>query len=160
MLTYAGDEMSLTPDAERVLTDLMTLGAVPTSGHRNVAGQARAMAVNVALNRAWIGQTYIHGAALQTLIDAHPEWVTAERIGEGLYQAMILDPALARGISHHLMLPCPCFDLSPESATYDVRLRIEDYQNEGVITKVLYREGSLDKAHVEVAMLPEIKVEP
>jgi hypothetical protein len=78
-------EWGLTADAQRVLDDLMSLGAVPTSGHRNVAGQARAMAVNVAQQRDFIGRTYLHGAELQGLIDAHPEWVTAERIGEELY---------------------------------------------------------------------------
>lgn len=151
------DEMCLTADAERVCADLVSLGAVPTSGHRSIAGQARAMAVNVAQKRAFIGQVYKRGAALQKLVDAHPEWVTATRLGEGLFQAMTLDPELAKGISHHLLYPCPCFDLAvPVPAA--VKARIAEYQREGVITQVLWKEGGLDKCHVEVMPLPEIKV--
>ena len=157
MLTCAGDEMCLTADAERVCADLVALGAVATSGHRSVAGQAHAMAVNVAQNRKWIGQTYRHGAELQALVDAHPEWVSARDIGEGLYLAMTFDGAHAGGLSHHLLLPCPCFDLDPESVTDRVRVRIEDYQREGVIVQVLWREGGLKKCHIEVAALPDVK---
>ena len=152
------DDMALTADAKLVLDDLVSLGAVPTSGHRSVAGQARAMAVNAAINRQFIGQTYKRGAALQRLVDEHPEWVTATRLGEGLFQAMTLDPALANGLSHHLIYPCPCFDLDPDSVTEAVRLRIEDYQREGVITQVLYREGGLLRCHIEVGPLPAVKV--
>lgn len=151
-------DLSLTADAATVLTDLMTLGAVPTSGHRTIAGQAHAMAVNVAQNRAWIGQTYRHGAGLQQLVDAHPEWVTPAMIGEELYREMTLNPDVARGLSHHLLLPCPCFDLDPESVTEKVRLRIEDYQREGVIIRVLWIEGGLKKCHIEVMALPNNKV--
>jgi hypothetical protein len=158
MKTRDGDEMSLTPDAERVCADLVRLAAVPTSGHRTVAGQAHAMAVNVAVNRAWIGQTYRHGAELQKLVDAHPEWVTVRDIGEGLYLAMMHDGLLPAQLSHHLSLPCRCFDLSPESVTEAVRRRIEDYQREGVIAQVLWIEGGLKKCHIEVAALPVNKI--
>lgn len=158
MLTRDGDEMSLTPDAENVCADLVRLGAVPTSGHRTVAGQAHAMSVSVVQNRDWIGQTYRHGAALQGLITAHPEWITAERIGEELYRAMMLD-GMGKDISHHLLLPCPCFDLSPSSLNDEIRARIKMYQFEGVITQVLYKEGGVPKCHVECQELPINKVE-
>ena len=151
-------DMGLTADASLVCTDLVRLGAVPTSGHRSVAGQARAMAVNVAKNRDWIGQTYRRGAYFQALVDQHPEWVTATRIGEGLYQDMTLHPELVKGLSHHLMLPSPCFDLDPESVNDGVRGQIEAYQQEGVITKVLWVEGGIRKTHIEVGHLPTIKV--
>ena len=158
MRDFDGDDMLLTPDAERVCSDLVSFGAVATSGHRSVAGQARAMAVNVSEKRDFIGLTYRHGRPLQLLVDAHPEWQTAERIGEELYREMTLHPELARGLSHHCQHPCPCFDLDPDSITERVRLRIEDYQREGVITQVLWREGGLKKCHVEVAALEDVKV--
>ena len=156
MVTRDGQEMSLTPDAATVLADLLSLGVIPTSGHRTVAGQARAMAVNVAMNRQWIGQTYRHGAALQALVDAHPESTTEADIGDMLFKAMTHD-GLGKGISHHLLLPCPCFDLDPDSVTESARLRIEDYQREGVIMQVIWREGGLKKCHIEVAALPDNK---
>ena len=151
-------DFCLTADAKLVLDDLVSRGAVPTSGHRSIAGQARAMAVNTALNRQFIGQTYKRGAALQRLVDEHPEWVTATRLGEGLFQAMTLDPELAKGLSHHLIYPCPCFDLDVP-VNEDVKARIEEYQREGVITRVLWKEGGMDKCHVECSALPAIKVE-
>ena len=122
-----------------------------------MAGQAHAMAVNTVQQRDWIGRTYRHGAALQALVDAHPEWATVEILGEELFKAMVHD-GLAAGISHHLCLPCSVFDLSPESVTDAVRLRIEDYQREGVIAQVLWREGGLKKCHIEVAALPDNKI--
>ena len=161
--------LGLTADAQRVLDDLMTLGAVPTSGHRSVAGQARAMAVNIVkvtydadgnavLHRDFIGRTYKHGRPLQTLIDAHPEWVTVAKIGEELYREMGRVPELAKGLSHHLEYPCPCFDLDPKSITAPIRTRIAGYMAEGVITKILWEEGGLPKCHVECAVsLPDIK---
>ena len=150
-------EWGLTADAQRVLDDLMTLGAVPTSGHRSVAGQARAMAVNVAVNRDFIQRTYKRGAALQQLVDAHPEWVTAEHIGEELYREMMLKPELAKGLSHHLEYPCSVFDLDPQSMNAPLRTRIAGYMAEGVITKVLWAEAGIPKCHVEVASLSDIK---
>ena len=150
-------EWGLTADAQRVLDDLMTLGAVPTSGHRSVAGQARAMAVNVAVNRDFIKRTYKRGAALQQLVDANPEWVTAEKIGEELYREMTMHPELAKGLSHHLEYPCSVFDLDPRSMNAPLRTRIAGYMAEGVITKVLWEEGGLPKVHVEVASLPDVK---
>jgi hypothetical protein len=40
-----------------------------------------------------------------------------------------------------------------------VKAQIAAYQREGVITKVLWREGGLPKCHVEVAELPVNKAE-
>lgn len=158
MTTHDGQEMSLTPDAELVCADLVRLGAVPTSGHRNIAGQARAMAVNTAQRRDFIGKTYLHGAELQALVDAHPEWVTVERLGEELYRAMMID-GMGQNISHHLQLPCHCFDLAPSSLNDEIRARIKMYQFEQVITKVLWREGGLLRCHIEVSPLPVNKID-
>ena len=152
-------DLHLTPDAESVAADLVALGAVVTSGHRSVAGQARAMAVNVALKRDWIIQTYRHGAALQQLVNEHPEWQTSTRIGEGLYQEMTLHPEMTKDLSHHLQYPCPCFDLDPDSINDSVRAMILAYQQEGVVTQVLWKEGGLPKCHIETAPLRNVKVE-
>ena len=54
-----------------------------TSGRRNKADQARAMASNVAKNRQWIVQTYKASALrarCQQWVDEHPEKVSAADI--------------------------------------------------------------------------------
>ena len=158
MIDTHDHDLHLTPDAEAVAEELVALGAIVTSGHRSVAGQARAMAVNVAQNRDWIGQVYRHGAALQLLVFHHPEWVTSARIGEELYKEMILHPELTKDLSHHLQYPCPCFDLDPDTVNDQVKAMILAYQQEQVITQVLWKEGGFPKCHIEVGHLRNVKV--
>jgi peptidoglycan hydrolase-like protein with peptidoglycan-binding domain len=58
-----------------------------TSGRRDAAGQAWAMAGNVVKSRAWIGQTYARNPvsiAAQAWVDAHPEARTQQAIADGL----------------------------------------------------------------------------
>jgi len=57
-----------------------------TSGRRNVADQARAMAGNVVRNRQWIAQTYKFGPLrelCQAWVKGHPEKKTAAEIERG-----------------------------------------------------------------------------
>jgi peptidoglycan hydrolase-like protein with peptidoglycan-binding domain len=58
-----------------------------TSGRRDAAGQAWAMAGNVVRSRPWIGQTYARNPvsiAAQAWVDAHPEARTQQAIADGL----------------------------------------------------------------------------
>jgi hypothetical protein len=61
--------------------------AVFTSGRRDPARQASAMAGNVVRNRRWIAQTYAANpvsAAAQAWVDDHPEARTQQAIADGL----------------------------------------------------------------------------
>lgn len=164
MLTMAGREMFLSADAEVVAKDLADLGAKFTSGYRDLSGQAYAMAVAVIEKPHWIGDTYKHGAKLQELVNAHPEWHSVEEIASGLYSYLITAPlAEVKMLSHHLIQPCNCFDILPMLGkdTYQgdvIKARISRWHGEGVIKQVLWKEGGLDRWHVEVADLPQIKV--
>jgi hypothetical protein len=66
--------------------------AVMTSGRREIADQARAMARNVAENRRWIARTYKYplckvARALQLWVDAHAK-ATEEQIREAFVMVM------------------------------------------------------------------------
>lgn len=158
MIDLDGQELGLTTDAERVAGTLVEVGARITSGHRHLARQAQAMAVNVLQNRQWVGQTYRRGAGIQALIDAHPEWTTPQELSQQIFFYLSDHPDETAAISHHLRFPCPVFDVDPASANPKVVALIGDYQREGLITKVLWKEGGLNKCHVEVMPLPENKV--
>ena len=86
-----------------------------TSGRRNKADQARAMASNVAKNRQWIVQTY-KASALRTQcqqwVDQHPEQVTQADIAAGLLSVFDgADDAVLGGFSKHLS--GEAFDVQP-----------------------------------------------
>lgn len=162
MKTITGSEMFLTADAEHVAQDLEVLGAAFTSGHRDLRGQAHAMAGNVVRNRQWIGQTYLHGRFLQQLVDCHPDWVEADALEAGLYD--YLEDATAEkvgALSHHLLLPCPCMDIQPrfDETGEALKARILQWQTEGIVRQVFWKEGGLDRWHIEVAALPNNKLE-
>lgn len=61
-----------------------------TSGRRDVAQQAHAMAGNIVSldDRQWIGKTYLAGAVLQQWVDDHPEAGTIDQITAGLQETM------------------------------------------------------------------------
>lgn len=140
-------EMYLTPDAEAAAEILAQLGARFTSGHRDMVRQAHAMAVNTSLNRKWVGATYRRGGPVQLWIDQHPDVVTVEALTEGIYQVIAALPG-DQQISHHLRMPCPCFDIEPRTDTTGERIyqAIRTLPN---LTKFLEREGGLLRWHVE-----------
>jgi hypothetical protein len=72
-----------------------------TSGRRDKAGQARAMASNVVRNRQWIVETYRDTAAAcacQEWVNDHPEATSQSAIGAGLLDVpnSLTDTELAR----------------------------------------------------------------
>ena len=75
--TKAIESLALTPAAKAAAYELKRLhpGVVFTSGRRDKAAQAHAMASNVIRNRKWIVQTYKESevqAACQKWVDEHP----------------------------------------------------------------------------------------
>ena len=87
-----------------------------TSGRRDLAGQASAMAGNVVYNRQWIVQTYAANpvsAAAQAWVNAHPEARTKEAIAAGLLGVFnTFSPRDLGRLSHHLS--GLAFDVKPE----------------------------------------------
>lgn len=77
-----------------------------TSGRRDAARQASAMAGNVVRNRRWIAQTYASNpvsAAAQAWVDAHPEARTQQAIADGLLNVFrMFSPQDLGRLSHHL----------------------------------------------------------
>jgi len=77
-----------------------------TSGRRDAARQASAMAGNVVRNRRWIAQTYATNpvsAASQAWVDAHPEARTQQAIADGLLSVFkTFSPRDLGRLSHHL----------------------------------------------------------
>jgi hypothetical protein len=85
-----------------------------TSGRRNVAQQAHAMAANIVSlhDRKWIGKTYLAGAVLQKWVDDHPNAVTIDQITAGLQETMsAMAEADLLKISRHLT--GRAFDIRP-----------------------------------------------
>jgi hypothetical protein len=142
-----GNYLYLTATAEAAARILADLGAQFTSGHRDLRQQAHAMAVNVALQRDWVGVTYAHGSQVQAWIDGNPEVVTIPDLAEGIYRVIAALPP-GQQISHHLLMPCPCFDVQPRQDKIGVLILQTIPTLEG-LTKFLEKEGHLTRWHCE-----------
>jgi hypothetical protein len=94
-------------------------GAVITSGLRDLAAQAHAMASNVPANRQWITQTYASDAAkgpLQAWVDANPDATDVDSIAAGLLSVLQgYDAATLHALSWHLT--GDAFDVQPSNDT-------------------------------------------
>ncbi len=89
-----------------------------TSGRRDLAGQALAMAGNVVKTRDYVNRTYAASAAskaCQKWIDDHPEATTKADIGAGLLETLKSLGSKAGQISKHLT--GDAFDVRPVSKT-------------------------------------------
>lgn len=119
-----------------------------TSGSRDLAEQARAMAGNVVLNRNWIKETYAKGdacTACQKWVDDNPEAKTKADIAAGLQKTLEGLGKKAGQISKHLT--GDAFDVQP--VTKDaaaIKKAIKDLPG---CTKFLEREGGLVRWHAE-----------
>lgn len=86
-----------------------------TSGRRNIADQARAMAPNIVKNRKWIKETYAdtpQRAALQAWVDGNPQAKDASTIASGLEGVMkSWTTEQQRNFSRHIV--GDAFDLAP-----------------------------------------------
>ncbi|HUI83690.1 MAG TPA: hypothetical protein VL240_05675 [Candidatus Binatia bacterium] len=126
-------------------------GVVFTSGRRNRAEQASAMASNVVLHRNWIKETYIDSDAIracQRWVDQHPEKKSRSDIAAGLTAVLdsLTDAQLSQ-VSKHLS--GDAFDVQPVShngAAIKQMLRELTQKTGG---KFLAEEGGLLRWHAQ-----------
>jgi hypothetical protein len=134
--------------AEKLLLDFSDV--VFTSGRRDVAQQASAMAGNVVHNRNWIAETYVPSPerdSLQGWVDANPEATAKDSIAAGLAGIMSLwTDDQKRKLSRHFS--GQAFDVQPMSGTRgdDVKAAIKHLPN---IRKFLENEGGLIIWHAD-----------
>ena len=120
-----------------------------TSGRRNKADQARAMASNVVNNRKWIEETYATGTvsnACQKWVDDNPNEKTQEAIAAGLLSVMnaAADADLAK-LSRHLS--GDAFDVQPVEADAEaIKKTIRGLEG---LNKFLDKEGGLARWHAQ-----------
>ena len=145
------ESLALMPAARAAAYELKRLhpGVVFTSGRRDKAAQARAMASNVVRNRKWIVQTYkesVVRAACQKWVDEHPEAATQEQIQAGLLSVFnSLAPDQLGRLSKHLA--GNAFDVQPvEKDAAAIKQSIRGLQG---LELFLDREGGLDRWHAE-----------
>jgi len=121
-----------------------------TSGKRDLADQARAMAENVAQDksRAWIKNTYASSAAskaCQKWVDDNPDAKTADAIAKGLLATLKSLGDKAGQISKHLT--GDAFDVQPVSKNAsEIKAAIKKLPG---CTKFLEKEGGLVRWHAE-----------
>ena len=120
-----------------------------TSGRRNKADQARAMASNVVHNRNWIEDTYAPSTvskACQKWVDGHPDAKTQEEIAAGLLSVLDVatDAHLAR-LSRHLS--GDAFDVQPvETDAAAIKKTIRGLKGLDIF---LEKEGGLIRWHAQ-----------
>ncbi len=120
-----------------------------TSGRRDKADQARAMASNVVKNRNWIAQTYKPtpvSAACQKWVDSNPQAKSADVIKAGLLSVLnqFGDPELRR-LSKHLS--GDAFDVQP--VTQNAEQIKADIKALVGLDKFLDKEGGLIRWHAQ-----------
>jgi hypothetical protein len=119
-----------------------------TSGRRDLADQARAMAGNVVTKRDWIKKTYMSNdasKACQKWVDDHPDAKTQKEIAEGLLATLKSLGAKAGQISKHLT--GDAFDVQP--VTKDAAAIKDTIRKLPGATKFLEKEGGLVRWHVQ-----------
>jgi hypothetical protein len=120
-----------------------------TSGRRNKADQARAMAGNVVTNRKWIQQTYRDNRAsreCQEWVDTHPTATARDAIAAGLLSVLNNLPDIEVGrLSKHLS--GEAFDVQPvELNAEGIKTTIRGLPG---LTLFLDREGGLIRWHAQ-----------
>ncbi len=150
------DQMRLNPVARAGAVTLLSRcpSVVFTSGRRDRWKQAEVMAQNSALNRRWVGSTYLHAAAFQTWLDLHQEARTVEQIAHGFYTLMAsMSDAELGAVSKHLggnafdVLPMVMdFAGTPTEAGHNV---IEVVRSLDGLEKFLTKEGGLVRWHCQ-----------
>lgn len=120
-----------------------------TSGRRDKAQQASAMASNVVQNRRWIEETYVDSSLrkkCQEWVDDNPDAVTQDAIAEGLLSVFdSVDNTELSSISKHLS--GEAFDVQPVDKDADkIKATIRGLAG---LTKFLDTEGGLVRWHVQ-----------
>jgi len=120
-----------------------------TSGRRDKAEQASAMASNVVVNRNWIKETYVTSTAstnCQKWVDDHKDKKAKNEIAEGLKEVLdkLSDAQLAQ-LSKHLS--GDAFDVQPvEKDAGEIKATLNSLPGK---TKFLEKEGGLVRWHVQ-----------
>lgn len=144
--------LNLSPTAKKAAEQLLKeypKDIVFTSGRRDLAGQARAMAGNVVKNRNWIGETYRANEASKTCqkwVDDHPEAKTQKEIAAGLLETFNQLGPKAGQISRHLT--GDAFDIEPvkdKDKADAIKKSIKELPG---LKQFLDREGGLEIWHV------------
>jgi hypothetical protein len=119
-----------------------------TSGRRNVAEQAHAMASNIVSgkDRKWIEKTYASAAALQKWVDDNPKATTVDEISKGLEDTMNgMSSADLGKVSKHLS--GEAFDVQPQKTDADaIKKSIKALSG---LSKFLEKEGGLVRWHAQ-----------
>ncbi len=122
-----------------------------TSGRRDKAAQASAMASNVVQNRNWIKQTYIDSDAIracQQWVDDNPDKVTRADIAAGL--EAVLDGLTDAQLSHvSKHLSGDAFDVQPVTENADAIKQMLRTLTQQAGGKFLDKEGGLLRWHAQ-----------
>jgi hypothetical protein len=145
------ESLHLSPAAKKAAQQLLKQfpDIVFTSGRRDLAGQAHAMAGNVVKKRDWIGKTYSKNeasVACQKWVDDHPEAKTQKEIAAGLLSTLQELGPKAGKISRHLT--GDAFDIRPvkdEAKADAIKKAIEELPG---VKQFLDHEGGLEIWHV------------
>lgn len=119
-----------------------------TSGRRDVAEQAHAMASNIVngKDREWIEKTYASAAPLQKWVNDNPKATTVDDIAKGLEETMNGMPESKLGqVSKHLS--GEAFDVQPQDKDADAIKK--DIKALSGLTKFLDQEGGLVRWHAQ-----------
>jgi hypothetical protein len=146
----AVEALDLAPAAKAAALALHTAHPeiVFTSGRRDVAEQAHAMASNIVSshNRKWIEQTYASATALQKWVDDNPAATTVDQLAAGLKGVLdSMSDADRRKVSKHLS--GDAFDVQPQ--TKDAEKIKQDIRALPGLTRFLDHEGGLDRWHAQ-----------
>jgi hypothetical protein len=145
------DSLKLSPKAKKGAELLLKEypDIVFTSGRRDLAEQARAMAGNVAKKRDWIEKTYKSNEAskaCQKWVDDHPDAKTQKEIAAGLLETLKALGPKAGQMSRHLS--GDAFDIQPvkdKDKAAAIKKSIKELPD---MKQFLDKEGGLEIWHV------------
>src|SRR4051812_9413042 len=149
MVSRSIESLKLSPKAKKAAEQLLKEypDIVFTSGRRDLAGQAHAMAGNVVKKRDWIEKTYASNEAskaCQKWVDDHLEAKTQNQIAAGLLVTLKGLGPKAGQISRHLT--GDAFDVQPVKKNPDgVKKSIKELPG---VKQFLEHEGGLEIWHI------------
>lgn len=129
-----------------------------TSGRRDLAEQAHAMAVNLAQSRNWLSSTYAPSPvkdACQAWLDGNSEVCDVPLIAAGLLGVLEgFTPEMLRHLSWHLS--GDAFDVQPipeDGPTQCLAQLVADHVAAGGQAKLLTSEGGLIRWHAQFSLV-------
>jgi hypothetical protein len=145
------ESLNLSPKAKKAAEQLLKEypDIVFTSGRRDLAGQAHAMAGNVVKKRDWIGETYASNdasKACQKWVDDHPEAKTQKDIAAGLLKTLQALGPKAGQMSKHLS--GDAFDIQPVKDKDKAEAIKKSIKELPGVKQFLDKEGGLEIWHV------------